>query len=271
MSPHEILLKSGGLVIMTQNTTHRMCHDPGFLYVLVELMRWCNQKICTFVSVHHPLGPRCLFLTVWISHSPSSASAVVSSSGMWWVCGSESQPRFHRNQRQSEAAAVHQWKRHLWDAHVPRRPVCARKLQRLQTDHLPHPWLQAHGISSDVAVQHYKAAAGQERHESHSGGLELRSCQCQLFKSSEKHTHSGWQPHRFCWQAEGARVTNSSGQPWPDDVECHNPLGIMERRLCCCFLSSFRKMVFLWAPFTWSESVLELTYQGLLVPVWMDP
>lgn len=66
MSPHEILLKSGGLMIMTQNTTHRMCHDPGFLYVLVELMRWCNQKM---KSAH-----LCLYIILWVPDACFSRS-----------------------------------------------------------------------------------------------------------------------------------------------------------------------------------------------------
>lgn len=219
-----------------------------------------------------PLTPNCTFLTGWISESKSSASTVVPSSGMCWICGSGSQSCFDRHQRRSEVAAVHQWKRHVWDAHVSRRPNSAPPVQHLQTDHLPHPRVQAHGIATKVAVHHHRAAAGQGGHESHRGGLEQRSGQRELFQSSGKHTHGGWQPHCVSGKAEGVclwRRPRDNHKQVMSSVTIDSETSI--NSFVVVFFFSFRKMAFPWAPFTWSESVSELIYQDLLVPVWTDP
>lgn len=162
-------------------------HEYVFMSHVVEVfLRWqkgWSSQNWNYIIVcrHHPLVPRWKFLTVWTLESPASASSVLSSSGMWRVRRSESQSCLHWNQRQSEVAAVHQRQWHLWDAHVSHRPVRTPPVQPLQTHHLPHSRVQAHGIPAAVAGQHREAAAGQGRHEPRNSGLELRSCQRELF------------------------------------------------------------------------------------------
>lgn len=94
----------------------RVCESCGGIIpqMTIEKHRWCNL-----------FTTKCKFVTVWFLESLSSTSTFVSRSGVWWLCRSECRSRLPRNQRQREVAAVHQWKWHLWDAHVSCRPIRA--------------------------------------------------------------------------------------------------------------------------------------------------